>query len=105
MFYNSCLVASRFPACWKSSVVAVFNKSDKPSHPSNYQPISVLPLFGKVLESLINFELAKHLTSYGLLSDKQYGFCLSRSTADILTIISEFVSQALYKKSKARVLA
>lgn len=88
--YNKCLTASCFPAYWKSStVVPVFKNSGKLSDPS----ISLLPLFGKVLEALINSELVKHLTSWGLLSDKQYGFHFSWSTTDMLMVIAKNTCQ------------
>lgn len=66
--YNKCLIASCFPASWKSFSVDLVESSDS----SNYCPIILLSHFGKVLESLINFELAKHLTSHGLISDIKY---------------------------------
>lgn len=93
--YNKCIGASCFPACRKSSpVVLVFKNSVEPSDPSYCQSIRLLPIFGKILESLINSELVKHLILQGLLSDKQYAFHFPRSIADVLMIIAESVYQA-----------
>lgn len=50
-------------------------------------------------------ELIKHLTSHGVLSNKEYGFRYSKSTADILTIITERVYQALDRNGVALVVA
>lgn len=73
--YHKCLATSYIQACWKSSsVVPVFKNAGEPSDLSNYRPICLLPLFGKVLEVLINSELVKYLTSQRILSDKQYCF-------------------------------
>lgn len=47
--------------------------------------------------------MVRYFTSYGLLSIKQYGFLFTRSTTDVLTVISEFVYQD--KNSKAQVVA
>lgn len=58
---------------------------------ANHLPISILPLFGKVLEALINSKLVKHQTLQDFLSDKQYGFYFSRSVADMLTVIAESI--------------
>ncbi len=104
--YNYCLKESCFPDCWKSfSVVPVFTNSGNLSDPFNYRPISLLPLFGKVFEALINAEVVNHLTSHNLLSDKQYGFRYARSTADVLTAITETVYQALQNNGEARAVA
>lgn len=42
-----------------------------------------LPLFGKVPEALIKSELVKHL-----ISDKLYGFLFSKTTTNVLTVIT-----------------
>lgn len=61
--YNWCPAASCFPDCWISFfVVPVFKTFGKPSDPSNYHLISLLHLFGKSLEALMNSELVKRLT-------------------------------------------
>lgn len=49
------------------------------------------------MEMLIISELLKNRTPKGLLSDKQYIFRFSRSTADILTIIIKKAYQSLHK--------
>lgn len=42
-----------------------------------------------------------HLISQRFLSDKEYGFHFSGSTADLLTIIAERANQALDKYGEA----
>lgn len=73
--------------------MVVFKNSGDPSDPPNYRPISLLPLFDKVFEALINTEVVKHLTTHNLLSDKQYGFCFAQFTADVLMTITELYSK------------
>lgn len=63
-----------------------------------------LLLFGKLLDR-INAELVMHLTSHGLLPDKQNGFHFSSSTADRLSFITDFLYQALDRNVEARVVA
>lgn len=72
---------------------------------SNYRPVSIVPLFGKVLEAMINTELDKLLIFQGFLSDKQYDFCFTMSTLDVLTIIAESVLHALNMNSEAQAIA
>ena len=104
--FNKCLVESSFPSCWKCpSVVPAFKNSGERSDPQNYRPISLLPIISKVFESLINSALVSHLESHGLFSDKQYGFRASRSTTDLLTVITERFYRALDQCGEARVVA
>ena len=65
------------------------------SYPTNYRPISLLPIMSKVFESLINQQLIDYLEEHELLTDVQYGFRHSRSTGDILSLITEHVNRAL----------
>ena len=51
--------------------------------------LSLLPIISKIFESSINDSLTKHLDITGLFSDLHYGFHAFRSTADILTVLSE----------------
>ena len=94
--YNLCLTHSVFPSNWKLvSVVPVFKGSRAKSDPSNYLPISLLPIMSKVFESLIIQQLIDYL-EHELLTDVQYGFRHSRSTGDILSLITEHINRALY---------
>ena len=94
--YPKCVSESCFPSCWEfPSVIPVFKNSGERSDPRNYRHISLLPIISKVFESLINRCLVNHLDSNNLFSDFQYGFRSGRSTADVLTVISECVYRAL----------
>ena len=54
----------------------------------NVGEISRLSVVSKVFEKLVNNRIVDHLEKYGLFSDFQYGFRSSRSTADVLTVVS-----------------
>ena len=104
--FNKCLSESSFPICWKcASVVPIFKNSGERSQPGNYRPISLLPIISKIFESVIKSVIVNHLESQNLLSDKQYGFRSSRSTADLLTVITEKIYRALDNCGEARVVA
>ena len=88
--FNKCLKESCFPDCWKvSSVVHVFKNVRKRSTVKNYRPVSILSVFSKVFEKLVNNRIVDHLEKCGLFSDFQYGFRSSRSAADLLTVASD----------------
>ena len=104
--FNKCLSESCFPSCWKCpSVVPVFKNSGDRSDHRNYRPISLLPIISKVFERLLNNHIVAHLEAHHLFSDKQYGFRKSRSTADLLTVISERFYRALDRLGEVRAVA
>jgi hypothetical protein len=73
------------PQEWKNAnVVPVFKAGDK-SDPNNYRPISLLCIISKIMETIINDSLRKHLFNMKLLSSRQHGFQPGKSTIDLLT--------------------
>ena len=50
-------------------------------------------LVSKVFEKLVNNRIADHLEKCGLFSDFQYGFRSSRSSADLLTVVSDRIAR------------
>ena len=94
--FNTCLKESCFPDCWKvSSVVPVFKNVGEKYTARNYRPVSLLSVVSKIFEKLVNNRIVDHLENCGLFSDFQYGFRSSRSTADLLTVVSDRISRAL----------
>ena len=104
--FNMCLQESVFPECWKvSSVVPVFKNSGDQSDPKNYRPISLLSVVSKLFERLINNRLVQHLEATNLFTDFQYGFRSARSTADLLTVITERIYRSLDNNGGAQAVA
>ena len=92
--FSKCLEESCVPDCWKvSSVVPVFKNVGKRSTAKNYRPVSLLSVISKVFEKLVNNRIVDHLEKCGLFSDFQYGFRSSRSTADLLTVVSDRIAR------------
>ena len=99
--FNKCLKESCFPNCWKvSSVVPVFKNVGERSTAKNYHPVSLLSVVSEVFEKLVNNRIVDHLEKCGLFSDFQYGFRSSRSTADLLTVVSDRIARA-FNRSRA----
>ena len=72
--YNRVLSTGTFPDRLKFATVRpLFKKGDKKDI-SNYRPITLLPVFSKILERVIQTRLLKHLIDYNVLSNEQYGF-------------------------------
>ena len=84
------LKESCFPDCWKVSlVVPVFKNVGERSTAKSYLLVSLLSVVSKVFEKLANYRIADHLEKCGLFAGFQYGFRSSRSTADLLTVVSD----------------
>ena len=104
--FNKCLKESCFADCWKvSSVVPVFKNVGERSTAKNYRPVSLLSVVSKVFEKLVNNRIVDHLEKCGLFSDFQYGFRSSRSTADLLTVVSDRIARAFNRSGTTRAVA
>ena len=104
--FSKCLKESCFPDCWKvSSVVPVFKNVGERSTAKNYYPVSLLSVVSKVFGKLVNNGIVDHLEKCGLFSDFQYDFRSSRSTADLLTVVSDRIARALNKSGATRAVA
>ena len=101
--FSKCLKESCFPDCWKvSSEVPVFKNVGERSTAKNYRPVSLLSVVNKVFEKLVNNRIVDHLEKCGLLSDFQYGFRSCRSTADLLTVVSDRIARAFNRSGATR---
>ena len=104
--FNKCLKESCFPHCWKVSlVVPVFKNVGERSTAKNYHRVSLLSVVGKVFEKLANNRIIDHLEKCCLFSDFQYGFRSSRSTADLLTVVSDRIARAFSRSGATRAVA
>ena len=89
----------------KIFIVPFFKNDGERSDPGKYYPISLLPIISKIFESFSNGSLTKHLDITGLFSDLLYGFHAFRSTADILTVLSEHIYNSLDAGGETRAIA
>lgn len=72
--FNRSLQFGVFPSKWKQANAVLLHKGQDKHDVNNYQPISLLPLPGKLLESIIYSRLYSHLEANHIFSDKQWGF-------------------------------
>ena len=83
-FFNDCIVSGQTPAEWKEANVTPVPKSSSARFPSDFRPVSVIPVIAKVYESLIYKQLYTYLTTNSLLQPNQSGFRPFHSTQDAL---------------------
>ena len=59
IIYQACLNLCYFPSAWKIATVAIIPKPDRADYtlPTSYRPISLLPVLGKLFETIINRRL------------------------------------------------
>ena len=86
-------------------MVPVFKNVGERSTAKNYRPVSLLFVVSKVFEKLVNNRIVDHLEKCGLFSDFQYGFRSSRSTADLLTVVSDRIARAFNRSGATRAVA
>ena len=68
IIFENCLRRGVFPEIWKYANVVPVHKKNEKNLKGNYRPISLLPVFGKILEKLIYDSLYSHLASCDLLN-------------------------------------
>ena len=101
--FNKCLKESCFPDCWKvSSVAPVFKNVREKCTAKSYRHVSLLSVVSKVFE---NNRIVDHLEKCGLFSDFKYGFRSSRSTADLLTVVSDRIARGFNRSVAPRAVA
>ena len=62
-------------------------------------------MVSKVFEKLVNNRIVDHLELCGFFSDFQYGFRSSRSTADLLRVLSDRIARAFNRSGATRAVA
>ena len=86
-------------------MVVVFKNVGENSTAKNYHPVNLLSVVSKVFEKLVNNRIVDHLQNCGLFPDFQYGFRSSRSTADLLTVVSDRIAMAFNRSGATRTVA
>jgi hypothetical protein len=92
---NLSITEGVFPTELKIARVIPLFKSGDPMVFSNYRPVSVLPLFSKILERLMYNRLLSFVNKYDLLYKYQFGFRPKHSPELALVCLVEKISNAL----------
>lgn len=95
---NQMLKEGRFPEKLKIARVCVIHKSGNYNDPNNYRPISILPIFSKIAEQVINTRLISYFTKTGAIAEQQYGFQKGKSTEKALLHIKDKIINNIENK-------
>lgn len=93
--YNLSLETGIFPKALKSAVVIPLFKKGNRDDPSNYRPISLLPVFSKIFEKLVKSRAMSFLKKTGFLSKTQFGFLEGTGTEDAINRLLSAVYEGI----------
>lgn len=101
---NGCLDFGVFPDVLKvSRTVPVFKKGSC-TELASYRPISILPVFSKIFETVLFHQIYDHLESHSLLVPAQYGFRRHRSTVLAVESLLKTVLEAFERNQSCSFL-
>ena len=87
ILFNKAVSENTYPDTLKITKVIEIYKSGDTTSPSNYRPISLLPIIAKIFDSLINTQIMTHLLKHNLISPTQYAFRPHSNTTTALQSI------------------
>lgn len=95
VFFQNMFLQGVTPEQWKQGVITPAYKGGNRSDPSNYRPITLLPILSKVMESVVADQLRQYLETSNLLSAAQHGFRKNRSCLTNLLLTRDSWTQIL----------
>ena len=94
IIFELAIKSSHFPDSWKKGNIIPVHKKESKNVITNYRPISLLPIFGKIFEKVIYNNLFKYLQDNNFLSDNQSGFRSGDSCISQLITITHDIFKA-----------
>ena len=98
LLVNQSFQSGTFPDKLKIAKVISLFKKGNPELPSNYRPISLLPIFSKIFEKLMYRRLYRFLEIHKVLYSLQFGFQENHSIDHALVSLTEAVRNTLDNK-------
>ena len=87
-----------FPDVLKIALVTPIFKSGERTLLQNYRPISVLPIFSKIIERCIYNRVFQFISKFLIMTPVQFGFIKGLSTCNAMTKFCEYVYDVFNKK-------
>ena len=104
IIFQKCIDTGIFPDSWKYANVQPVHKKNNRQIKSNYRPISLLPLCGKLLEKIVFDQVYSYLNTHNLLSKNQSGFRPGDSTIYQLISITSNIYESFEKYDETRAI-
>ena len=97
--FNLSVRSSQFPNAWKNATVVPIPKTGDLKLVSNYRPISLLPVPGKILERLVAHQLNDFIESNDLFTPSQFGFRKAHSTVQAVATLLNTINENYNRSS------
>lgn len=95
--FNMCLKSNTFPNILKISKVIPVHKKGSLNDPSNFRPISIIPLIGKIFEKALKSRINSYFENNNLFNKAQFGFRTNHSTTMAINKLTEIISDSYDK--------
>ena len=89
IIFSRSLSESKIPQDWKLANIKPLHKKGSKNLVSNYRPVSLTAICGKLMEKIIRNAIIKYMEDHNLLSKDQHGFRTGRSCVTQLLEIME----------------
>ena len=99
LLFRTSLSEGQVPMKWKmANITPLFKKGDK-LKVSNYRPVSLTSVPGKILEMIIRDKIVEHLEKNNLINNTQHGFRKGRSCVtnllEYLNILTKYIDEGI----------
>ena len=92
---NNSLITGHVPDSWKTALVYPIHKGGALNDPSQFRPISVVPLLAKITERIVQTQLYSYFSTHDLFSPTQHAYRRNHSTETALLTVSDFILSAM----------
>ena len=94
IIFRNCISKGKFPKKWKKGNIIPIHKKNERNLITNYRPVSLLPICGKIFEKIIFDNLYGYIFNNNFISDKQSGYRNNDSTVKQLLSITHEIYKA-----------
>ena len=98
---NICFEKGMFPESMKVALVLPLHKKGDRKTLSNFRPISLLPIFSKVMEKCLKSRLQQYFTEKNVFNPVQFGYQTGISTQDAIILVMEKIYANLNNKKSS----
>jgi hypothetical protein len=99
VLFNSILDRGEWPEKWATGLISPVHKKNSLNLPDNYRKITVMPVIGKLFESILNARLSYKNMALDIDDPHQFGFKQGcRTTDNIFVLYSMVMKQKKLKK-------
>ena len=95
IIFNNIINTGIFPNLWKSANITPVHKKDSKQDVRNYRPISLLPIFAKILERILFSKMYNHFIANNLITKNQSGFRPNDSVTNQLIFLVDSIHSSL----------